>query len=189
MNIQLKKMKFSTVVPMIDDFYNVLSANRARLEPWFWWASEKVTPNKCRYALFMLLYILDTKRKELAHKLNHTKKYDEQFIINVDNEFAGIIGMDNIDDMTKKAELWGWLSRGQQAFVVADKSLKILEDYCINEKHLESLYAKTQTSNRAVRIAARRNGFTLKSVAYGVPVSKRNPKITGIMTWEKQLVK
>lgn len=182
-------MNFSTVIPMIDDFYNVLSANRIRLEPWFWWASEKVTPNKFRYALFMVMYILDTKRKEFAHKLNYMKKYDEQFIVNVDDKFAGIIGIDNIDDVNKNAELWGWLSHGQRAFVVADESLKILEDYCINKKHLESLYAKTQVSNRAVKIAAQRNGFSLKSVEYGIPVSKRNPKIADIMTWEKQLGK
>ena len=89
MNIQLKEMNFFNVVPMIDDFYNVLSTNRARLEPWFWWASSKVTPNKFKYALFMLLYLANTKRRKIAHKFDHKQIYDEQFIINVDGEFGG----------------------------------------------------------------------------------------------------
>ncbi len=189
MNIQLKEMNFFNVVPMIDDFYNVLSTNRARLEPWFWWASSKVTPNKFKYALFMLLYLANTKRRKIAHKFDHKQIYDEQFIINVDGEFGGIIGMDNIDTVNKNAELWGWLSKGHKAFIVADESLKILENYCIKEKNLESLYAKTQASNRAVKIAAQRNGFSIKSIEYGIPISKRNPKIADIITWEKQLVR
>ena len=189
MDVKLQKMTFSSVYPRLDEFYSILSENRARLKPWFWWANEKVTPNKFKFALFISLYLCDTKRKEIAHKFNFKKLYDEQFLIYADNAFRGMIGLDNIDNVKSNAELWGWIARGGKASEIVDVSLESLEDYCISDKKLKSLYAKTQTSNQPVKIAAVRNGYQKIKTEYGVRVSRRNPNISDIITWEKQLVK
>lgn len=189
MSVKLQKMTFSSVYPKLDEFYGILAANRARLKPWFWWASEKVTPNKFKFALFMALYLCDTKRKEIVNKFNFKKLYDEQFFIYSDDNFRGMIGLDNIDNVKNNAELWGWISRGEKTSEVVDTSLKILEDYCIKDKQLTSLYAKTQMSNKSVRIAAVRNGYIKKCTEYGVRISACNSSIADMITWEKQLVK
>lgn len=187
MSVELQKMTFSNIYPKLDEFYGVLSANRARLKPWFWWADEKITPNKFRFALFIILYLCDTKRKEILHTLNFEKLYDEQFLIYADNVFSGMIGLDKIDNVKSNAELWGWISNAQKSADIVDESVKIIEDYCINDKQLKSLYAKTQLSNRPVRIAAVRNGYHKKSIEYGVRISERNSGVSDMITWEKQL--
>ena len=189
MDINLHKMTFSSVYPQLDEFYNILSENRERLKPWFWWADEKITPNKFRFVLFIILYLCDTKRKEIAHKFNFKKLYDEQFLIYTNNTFKGMIGLDNIDNTKNNAELWGWISKGEKTVEIVDTSLKILENYCIENKNIKSLYAKTQLSNKPVKIAAIRNGFKQKCIEYGVRISARNPEISDMITWEKQLAR
>lgn len=189
MNVNLHKMTFSSVYPKLDEFYNILVENRERLKPWFWWANEKVTPNKMRFALFLTLYLCNTKRKEIVHKFDFKKLYDEQFLIYTDNTFKGMMGLDNIDNIKNNAELWGWVSRGEKTVEIVDAGLRILENYCVENKKLESLYAKTQLSNKPVRIAAIRNGFKQKNIEYGVRISARNPGLSDMITWEKQLVR
>lgn len=189
MTVQLTKMSFSTIMPKIDEFYNVLSENRARLEPWFWWASNKVTPNKSRFALFIFMYLMDTKRKEILHKLNNKKLYDEQFMIYQDGVLRGMIGLDNIDNVKNNAELWGFISNGNKSSLIVDESVKMLEDYCITDKHLTSLYAKTQLTNKPVAIAGVRNNYKKVKIEKGVRISARNSGIADMVTWEKQLVK
>ncbi len=189
MSVKLQKMTFSTVYPKLDEFYGVLSANRVRLKPWFWWANEKVTPNKFRFALFIMLYLCETKGKEIAHKFNFKKLYDEQFLIYADDVFSGMIGLDKIDNVRNNAELWGWIADAHKPVETVNESVKIIEDYCIKDKKLTSLYAKTQVANRSVRIAAVRNGYKKKCIEYGVKISERNSCKADIITWEKQLVK
>ncbi|MBR5904743.1 MAG: hypothetical protein IKZ49_04415 [Alphaproteobacteria bacterium] len=187
--IEIYKMRLSTILPHINGFYNVLSDNRARLEPWFWWASPKITPNKFKFASFILLYLLDTKRKEIMHKFSKKNLYDEQFMIYYNGEFYGMMGLDKIDDIKQNAELWGFMSGADKTPMVVDESTKIIEDYCIKDKNLKSLYAKTQLSNRPVAIAAVRNGYKKIKTEYGVRISERNEGISELITWEKQLVK
>ena len=187
--IILSKLTFINMLSRLDDTYSILINNRSRLAPWFWWANDKITPNKFRFGLFLSLYLLDTKRKEISHKFNKSKLYDEQFFVLNDNNICGMIGLDNIDETQKKAEVWGFVAKERTVHGTADLSIKLLENYCLQNKGLKSLYAKTNTKNKSIAMAAQRNHYELKKIEYGVPTSPGNPKIADIMTWEKQLIR
>lgn len=188
MPIELKKLNFTTFVKNRGEMYNLLEENRARLAPWFWWANDKITPTKFRFYVFMGLYLTDTKRKQLLHKLNPSKTYDEQFVIYTDGgKIAGMCGLDNIDTTNKKdAELWGLAFKGQTQTI---ESVKILEDYCINTLNLNSIYGKVQSMNRACRLFWEKYGYDNKTVEQNVQVSKHNPNIADIYTYTKILTR
>jgi RimJ/RimL family protein N-acetyltransferase len=189
MDVRLQKMTFSSVYPKLGEFYGILSGNRARLAPWFWWAGEKTTPNKFRFALFMFLYLCDTKHKKITHILCNEIDYDEQFLVFVDGRFGGMIGLDNISASKKNAEVWYWVEKEYESKGIASQSLKIIEDYSLNNKGVNSLYAKIAYDNIRSAAFAKRNNFDVAKIDYNVRTSARNPKITNIVTWEKQLVK
>ena len=189
MDVKLQKMTFSGVYPKLDEFYGILAANRARLKPWFWWADEKFTPNKFRFALFILVYLFDTKHKQITHVLCNKIDYDEQFLIFVDNKFGGMIGLDNISSLNKNAEIWYWVEKEYESRGIASQSLKIIEDYSLKEKGINSLYAKIAFDNTRSANMAKRNNFDVIKIDYNIRTSARNPKITNIVTWEKQLVR
>ena len=187
MSVKLQRMTFFNVCPKLDEFYGVLSNNRARLKPWFWWADENVTPNKFRFALFILMYLFDTKHKQITHALCDEIEYDEQFLVFVDNKFGGMIGLDNISMRNKKAEIWYWVEKEFESKGIASQSLKIIEDYSLSKKGINSLYAKIAFDNVRSANMVKCNNFEPVKIDYNVRTSMRNPKITNIVTWEKQL--
>ncbi|MDR1338375.1 MAG: GNAT family N-acetyltransferase [Rickettsiales bacterium] len=184
-NIKLKKFGFRTIIPHAGAFYNVLQNNRARLEPWFWWAGQNTTPNLLKTIAFMTLYVLDTKRKKLIYKLSKSKKYDEQFLIFKESKLAGMTGLDNIDNDKKNAELWYFLTAENEGQGTMSASLKLIEDYAFKTKDMNMLYAKTAAGNERSESLLKRNDYNIGRVEYDVPTSPRNPKITDLMTWVK----
>ena len=187
--IDFKKFNLLNALCVMHDAFHVIDTERERLSAWFWWMDKKVTPNMAKCCIFMLLYLADTKRKEIAHKINSANLYDEQFIIMVDGKFGGMTGLDNINDATKDAEMWCFVSQENEGLGIGSASVKFLENYSLENKKLERLYAKVNTNNTRSIKCVQRNGFKLKTIEYGIPTSRRNPKIADIMTWEKQLVK
>lgn len=187
MPLELKQLNFTTFAKSGAEMYSLLEQNRARLAPWFWWASEKITPTKFRFYAFMGLYLTDTKRKQILHTLNPSKTYDEQFVIYTDGgKIAGMCGLDNIDTQNKNAEMWGLAFKGQTQTI---ESVKILEDYCINTLNLNSIYGKVQSMNRACRLFWEKYGYDNKTVEQNVKVSKHNPNIADIYTYTKILTR
>ena len=189
MKINIKKFSLVNSLPIMGEAFDLIDSNRSRLEPWFWWTSAKVTPTKTKAIIFMLLYLLDTKRKEIAYKFDSKKLYDEQFLIFVDNKFGGMTGLDNIDVQKRDAEIWYFVSSDNEGHGIATETIKFMSDYSLNHNKLNSIYAKINTQNNRSINLVKRNGFVLDHVEYGIPTSRRNPKIADIMTWTKQLVK
>lgn len=189
MKIEIKNFNLKNALPIMGQAFDVIKINRQRLEPWFWWTSAKVTPNKTKTIIFMLLYLLDTKRKEIAHKLDSKKEYDEQFLIFVDGKFSGMMGLDNINIPKRDAELWYFVSSENEGRGIASESIQYLENYSLNENKLNSLYAKVNTENTRSRNLMERNNYVCTDIKYKTRTSKRNPKIADIMTWEKVLTK
>ena len=186
MSIELKKLNFREFAKNRTEMYELLDANRARLSPWFWWAGRDVTPTKMRFYIFMTLYIADTKRKQIVHKLNPVKLYNEQFFVyNESGKIGGMVGLDNIDTQTNKnAEIWGLAFKGNKETLVA---INLLEDYCINTLDLKSIYGKVQATNRASRYFWEKYGYDTKTQEHNIRVSKRNPNIADIYTYTKYL--
>ncbi len=189
MPVQLKKLNFKTFVKSGSEMYTLLQNNRTRLSPWFWWADEKVTPTKFRFYVFMTLYLADTKRKKMVHKLNPEKMYDEQFFIyNESGQIGGMCGLDNINiKQNKNAELWYFTFKDNK-FGMADMALSWIEDYSI-DVGLNSLYAKVQSTNDKSIKLAERNNYTLSDTQKNVPISKRNPNIADMYTYTKILTR
>lgn len=188
-DIKLKKFGMRTTLLNSHGFYKVISSNRDRLSPWFWWTDEKVTPNFTKAFIFMLLYAIDTKRKKIAHRLSKSKLYDEQFLIFNDKKVSGMLGLDDIDIKKQKAELWYFITSENEGKGIMSESLKKMEDYSFEQKNLNLLYAKTADGNDRSESILKRNNYTIEDIAYNVPTSRRNPKITNLTTWAKQLQK
>lgn len=187
MAVELKKLNFRMFAKNKAKMYDLLDVNRARLSPWFWWADEKVTPNKFRFYLFMVLYIADTKRKKIAHKLNPEKLYDEQFVVYNFEEIGGLCGLDNIDTKnSQNAEMWGLAFKGHNETI---ETAKILENYCIDVLGLKSIYGKVQSENKASRFFWARYGYDNRTLEKNVRISKRNPNFADMYTYTKQLIK
>ncbi len=187
--IVFKKLNLITGLQTMQTAFDIINKERERLSPWFWWMSKEITPNKIKFFIFMILYLADTKRKEITHRFNFKKLYDEQFLILVDGKFCGMTGLDNISDINKNAEMWRFISKENEGMGIGSASIKFLENYSLEEKKLEKLYAKINIENTRSINCVQRNGFLLKSIQYGVRTSKHNPKIANITTWEKQLVR
>lgn len=188
MQIRLEKLTFKTFTKNINEMFDLLDTNRDRLSPWFWWANKKTTPNKYKFALFMALYLMGNKNREIIHNINPNNLYDEQFFVfNEYDQIGGMLGLDNIDTQNKKnAEIWGLAFKGNTQTIEATK---ILEDYCINTLNLKSIYGKVQSGNRASRLFWEKYGYDYKIIEDRVKVSRNNPLITTMYTYTKILSK
>jgi RimJ/RimL family protein N-acetyltransferase len=188
MTVSIEKMNFRTFAKNSGSMYALLDANRDRLSPWFWWADKKVTPNKFRFALFVVLYIATTTGRKIAHKFDPKKLYDEPFYVyDEDGKIGGMMGLENIDVVKNKdAEMWGFAFKGYNQTM---ESVKILEDYCINTLHLNSIYGRVQSDNKASRYFWARYGYDSKTIEKDVPVSEHNPKIVDLYTYVKFFVR
>ncbi len=137
--------------------------------------------------MFVILYLLDTKRKKIFHKLNPQKLYDEQFVIyNDDGGVAGLCGLDNIDTATQKnAELWALIFRGNP-FGTVDSAIQWIEKYSANIK-LDSLYAHVQLSNDKSKECLTRNNYTVQEETKDVMVSKIPFKIAPVQVFGSRM--
>ena len=159
-NIVFKKLNLKNALKTTNAAFDIIDSERERLSRWFWWMSSTITPNNRKFNKFMLLYLLATKRKQLSHKFNNSKLYDEQFLVFVDDKFGGMVGLDNIDDIKKEAEVWYFVSQLNEGHGVASASIQFIEDYVLNNKNTERLYAKIETKNtRSIGLVSR-NGYT-----------------------------
>ena len=188
-DIQLKKLGLVTFVLNASALYAVLENDRERLSPWFWWAGMTITPNFHKAALFMILYIIDTKRKKAAHLLSEEKLYDEQFLVFYNGAFSGMIGLDHINTYQKNAEIWGFIAKENEGKGVMSSALQILHAYAAVEKELTSLYAKIAAGNKRGENPLKINGYNPVNVEYNVPTSTRNPTITDVTIWKKILAR
>lgn len=185
--VKLETLNFKTFAKNGDEMWCLLSSNRARLSPWFWWAGRNVTPNKMRFYIFMALYITDTKRKKIMHKINPTKTYDEQFFVyNEQGKIGGMCGLDNINIKTKDAENWGLAFKG---YTETMEAIKLLDNYCIDELGLTYVYGRVQSTNRASMIFWEKYGYDEKRLEQNVRVSKHNPNTADIYIYRKKLTR
>lgn len=189
MAVELKKLNLGTVIKSGTEMCDLVISNRARLSPYFWWTNEKLTPNKLALFMFVILYLMDTKRKKIAHKLNPQKLYDEQFVIyNDKGGVAGLCGLDNIDTtIQKNAELWALTFKGNP-FGTADSAIQLVEKYSTSI-NLDSLYAHVQLSNDKSKECFKRNNYTAQEGTKDVMVSKIPFKIAPVQVFIKNLTK
>ena len=131
------------------------------MAPWFWWAATNRTPNRFKFYRVIIALLADAEFGKFLHQVNPQNTYDEHFIVyNSQNKIGGLCGLSDIDTTNKKnAEVWGLAFRGNTETVAG---LKLLQDYCINNLHLNSLYARVESTNLASQRFIERNGYDTK---------------------------
>lgn len=87
-----------------------------------------------------------------------------QFCIYYRNEFAGLVGFNNIDTYNKKAEIGYWLSPQYEGNGIITQSVKELLMYAFTELELNKILIKAGTENHKSRKVAQRLDFTLEGI-------------------------
>ena len=184
--MELKKLNLVTFTLNCNQLYILLDNNRARLSPWFWWAARDITPNKLRFYWFVVKRLADTRFVKVLHGLDSTISYDQQFIVyNSKNKIGGLCGLDDIDTVNKRAEVWGLAFRGNTETIEA---MTELEDYCITNLQLKSIYACVKSTNRASQLFWEKYGYDKRRLDLHVKVSQHNPKYADIYTYTRELI-
>ncbi len=115
------------------------------------------------------------------------QQYDQQFIVyNSKNKIGWLCGLDDIDTINKRAEVWRLAFRGNTETIEA---MTKLEDYCINNLQLKSIYACVKSTNRASQLFWEKYGYDERKLYLHAKVSQHNPKYADIYTYTKQLSK
>lgn len=129
----------------------------------------------------LIFKALDTERKHLrtwlpfvdySLKEDDTREFvqsvlDEdklQFCIFYKTEFAGLVGLNNMDTLNKKVEIGYWLSSRYEGKGIITRSVKELLMYAFTELEMNKVVIKAATENHRSRKVAKRLNFTLEGI-------------------------
>ncbi|MBR4625128.1 MAG: GNAT family N-acetyltransferase, partial [Alphaproteobacteria bacterium] len=113
--------------------------NRARLEPWFWWAGKN---NYTRFKFIFNALVI-----EKIAKVFHELPYNKKFIVRHNGEFAGMVGLDNMCPNAPRAELWYFIDYEHTGQHIASRAVKQVEKFA-QEKSVKQIYARTSPKNK-----------------------------------------
>jgi ribosomal-protein-serine acetyltransferase len=82
----------------------------------------------------------------------------------VKEEFAGLIGFNDIDWTNKKAELGYWLAENMQGMGVISQCAQILINYAFNKLKLNRIQIKVAVGNEKSMAIPKRLGFQFEGV-------------------------
>ncbi len=87
-----------------------------------------------------------------------------QFGIYYQDQFAGLVGFNNMDGCNKKAEIGYWISPRYEGKGIITQSVKELLIYAFTELELNKILIKAGTENYKSRKVAQRLDFTLEGI-------------------------
>jgi ribosomal-protein-serine acetyltransferase len=90
------------------------------------------------------------------------EKFNYSFTIQIDGQFAGIIGFKDTDRANKKTEIGYWLSEEFQGRGVMTKSVRRLCEFAFNELNMNRIQIKCAVGNSASIAIPVRLGFKLE---------------------------
>lgn len=82
---------------------------------------------------------------------------EQHFVIEIDGNLAGSIGIINIDG--HKCEIGYWLMQEYSGKGIMTKVVELVSDYAFNTLHLKRLFAPVLTHNKASARLLQKNGF------------------------------
>jgi ribosomal-protein-serine acetyltransferase len=86
------------------------------------------------------------------------------YVIYFDNEFAGLIGLKDIDNINNKTEIGYWLSEHFQGRGIITKSCRALIKYAFEDLYMNRIQIRVAAGNeKSIRVAKRLN-FTEEGV-------------------------
>ena len=153
MVVEIEEFSLRNIIPQFREFNSAVHENRARLAPYFWWTDINFI-DKFR---FILSGVLTEKLTCIMRDLPYNKK----FIIRCDQEFAGIIGLDDVAQNADRAELWIFVTAKHAGMHVASRAVKLIEEYAA-KKSIQNIYARTDDPNWNSRHMLVSNDYELK---------------------------
>lgn len=143
----LKRTKPS--IPMAETMFKVIEANRQHLRPWLPW--EKLTLK----TEDSLKYLFDKEEK--------TKKGEKiEYGIYVNNEYIGNIGIFDINQEKRSAEIGYWLSAKFTGRGYMTEAVKIIEKEFFNHFNLNRIQIKCDERNKASVGVAEKSGYVFE---------------------------
>ena len=170
--IVLKKMNLLNTITTCSVAFHTIDSERDRIARWFWWASNCITPNSIKFTKFMLLCLLNSGHKKLLYRLKRRNSYNEYFWIFVDKSFCGMIGLDDINKKTKDAEVWCFISQSNEGCGIATESVRYIENYLLDNKNTERVYARIEDKNTRSIDCFCKNGYKPETLSgkYGARI-------------------
>ncbi len=101
--------------------------------------------------------------KELFSKILHGEKGYEDFVIDVDGECAGMIGLSNIIPK-HSAKVHYWIGKRHRGKGITTKAVKIIVKYGIKKYKLVRIYANVVTKNIASVRVLEKSKFKLEGI-------------------------
>ena len=136
--VKLEEFSLGHIVPQMREFNENVTDNKNRLIPWFWWA------RRGDFARFS--FIFNALVAEQIANRGHQLPYNKKFIIRHNNEFAGVIGLDNISQNASRAEMWLYLDYEYTGQHIASTAIKKAEEFA-KSKSVYQIMAKTSPRN------------------------------------------
>ncbi len=142
-NIQLVRLTLDDA----DDIFRAINENRDSLRVWLPFVDYSKTV------------------EDSVSFVEHTRQSGEQvFVIRMDSNFTGLIGLKSIDNANKKAEIGYWLVPAYEGKGLVTRScLKIIE-YAFEELKLNRILIQVAVENRKSRRVPARLGFLEEGV-------------------------
>jgi len=81
-----------------------------------------------------------------------------------EGRFVGLIGFNNLDTVSKKAEIGYWISETAQGKGIVSMSVKELLQYAFDDLELNKIWIKVAVNNERSRKIPERLGFTLEGI-------------------------
>lgn len=86
------------------------------------------------------------------------------FMIKNEDEFAGLVGLINLDKNNKKAEIGYWISSSLQEKEIAIRSVIALMDFAYDELSLHKIHIKCPVGNYTVSHIPRQIGYYFEGI-------------------------
>ena len=139
---------------MAKKMYDVVVADRKNLLPYMEWATEEITSKA--EGLYDFLNDASQKRKD-------KKKYE--FCIFVNGEFLGGIGVFNISESGKSAEIGYWLKKSGRGKGYMSEAVKVIEEeFFSGEDSFNKLRICCDSENDKSASVAKRLGYHLDGI-------------------------
>lgn len=84
------------------------------------------------------------------------------FVIEIDGELAGSIGIINVD--VHKCEIGYWLKEKYSRKGIMTEAVKLITDYAFTKMKLKRIFAPVLTHNKGSAIVLEKNGFEMEGV-------------------------
>ena len=141
-NVGLVKLNLFTAITAVPVLCHITDSEQSRLLRWFPQLEKFFTSDRHHLLKSVTSYFIRNTKRKMSGDI----PYDERFVIMVDNKFGGVLGLEGIDRISGKAEVWCFVLRNYEGCGVATKAITHIEKYVLR-KGINTLCAYVRTGN------------------------------------------